>query len=76
MSELAELVDELRKIVIVPPAYRWVDISGICEMFGCSQSTAREKIVSHPKFPKPLKVGGMHSKWNMAEVNDWATEYR
>lgn len=76
MSETAELLKEIRRIASVPPTHRWVDMSGICEMFGCSESTAREKIVSHPKFPAPLKIGGMHRKWNMDEVDDWAKDNR
>lgn len=74
MSEIAELAEALTKAVRVPPECRYVSMEVIAEMLDLSVSHVKQRIVSLPDFPKPMRIG--HPRWKMTDVVAWADQHR
>lgn len=48
----------------------------IAEFFQVGMTTAREKIIASPGFPRPVKVANTQSRWIPDEVTGWAKRQR
>lgn len=72
MTDITELVRELRAALVVPPERRLWDMAAIADYSGFSASTVQQKIVCLPDFPDAIRaVEGGQPRWPAAEVMEW-----
>jgi predicted DNA-binding transcriptional regulator AlpA len=55
---------------------RWWSAEDIGVFLNYSTSHVRERVACRPDFPKALRLGDAHPRWNSAEVREWAHAQR
>lgn len=70
---LFEMLTELKKLNNIN---RLWSIDDVADYFAMGRTTARNKIINNPSFPKPITIQNTLPRWEPEEVKAWAKTQR